>query len=76
MDSYHNNLAIHLVFRLGINLSVGNIQLVGFDHPPVRWGRVQTPEVLALKQESRILQQTTNPVCGLSMMEQVGLCAV
>ena len=34
------------------------------------------PEFLALKQESRILGQTSNPVCGFSMMEQVRLCSV
>ena len=34
------------------------------------------PEFLALKQESRILGHSSNPVCGFSMMEQVRLCAV
>ena len=33
-------------------------------------------EFLALKQESRILGHSSNPVCGFSMMEQVTLCAV
>ena len=33
-------------------------------------------EFLALKHESRILGQTSNPVCGISKMEQVRLCAV
>ena len=33
-------------------------------------------EILALKHESRILGHSSNPVCGLSMMEQVRLCAV
>ena len=33
------------------------------------------PEFLALKQESRILQQSSNPVCGFSMMEQARLHA-
>ena len=32
--------------------------------------------VLALKQESRILGHSSNPVFGFSVMEQVGLCAV
>ena len=34
------------------------------------------PEFLALKQESRILGHSSNPVCGFSMMEQARLCAV
>ena len=34
------------------------------------------PEFLALKQESRILGHSSNPVCGFCMMEQVRLCAV
>ena len=34
------------------------------------------PEVLALKQESRILGHSSDPVYGYSMMEQVRLCAV
>ena len=33
-------------------------------------------EVLALKHESRILGQSSNPVCGFSVMEQVRLCTV
>ena len=33
-------------------------------------------EVLALKQESMILRQSSNPVCGFSLMEQVRLCVV
>ena len=32
------------------------------------------PEFLALKQESRILAHSSNPVCGFSIMEQVRLC--
>ena len=35
-----------------------------------------SPEVLALKHKSRISGQSSNPVCGFSMMEQVRLCAV
>ena len=31
---------------------------------------------MALKHKSRILGHSSNPVCGLSMMEQVRLCAV
>ena len=34
------------------------------------------PEFLAIKHESRILGHSSNPVCGISMMEQVRLCAV
>ena len=34
------------------------------------------PELLALKQESRILRQSSNTASGFSMMEQVRLCAV
>ena len=33
-------------------------------------------DILFLKYDSRILRQSSNPVCGLSMMEQVRLCAV
>ena len=33
-------------------------------------------EFLALKHESSVLGHSFNPVCGLSMMEQVRLCAV
>ena len=33
-------------------------------------------EFLALKHESRILGHSSNPVCGVSMMEQVRLSAV
>ena len=33
-------------------------------------------EFLAQKHESRILGHLSNPVCGVSMMEQVRLCAV
>ena len=33
-------------------------------------------EVLALKHESKIFSQSSNLVCGFSMMEQVRLCAV
>ena len=33
-------------------------------------------EFLALKHERRILGQSSNPVCGFSMMEQVRLCTV
>ena len=33
-------------------------------------------EFLALKQESRIIGHSSNPVCGFSMMELVRLCAV
>ena len=33
-------------------------------------------EFLALKFKSRILGHSSNPVCGLSLMEQVRLCAV
>ena len=33
-------------------------------------------EFLALKHESRILRQSSNPECGFSLMEQVRLCAV
>ena len=69
-------MVIHLVFGLGINLSVGNIQFVGFVHPPERWGRVQTPEVFALKHGSMNLRHSSNLVCGFSMMEQVRLCPV
>ena len=35
-----------------------------------------TSEFFALKQESRILRQSSKPVSGFSMMEQVSLCAV
>ena len=34
------------------------------------------PDFLALKHESMILGQSSNSVCGFSMMEQVKLCAV
>ena len=34
------------------------------------------PEFLALKQESMILGHLSNPVCGFSMMGQVGLRAI
>ena len=34
------------------------------------------PEFLALKHERRILRHSSSPWCGLSMMEQVRLCAV
>ena len=37
---------------------------------------VPKSEFLALKQQSRILGHSSNPVCGFSMMEQVRLCAV
>ena len=33
-------------------------------------------DFLALKHESRILGHSFKPVCGISMMEQVRLCAV
>ena len=33
-------------------------------------------EFLALKHERRILGHSSNPVCGISMTEQVRLCAV
>ena len=33
-------------------------------------------EVLALKHESKIFRQSSNPVCGFSMMEQVRLSYV
>ena len=33
-------------------------------------------DILFLKHESSILGQSSNPVCGFSKMEQVGLCAV
>ena len=33
-------------------------------------------EFLALKHDSNIFRQSSNPVCGFSMMEQVRLCAV
>ena len=33
-------------------------------------------EVLALKHESKIFRQSSNPVYGFSMMEKVRLCAV
>ena len=33
-------------------------------------------DLLFLKHDSRILRQSSNPVCGYSMMEQVRLCAV
>ena len=36
----------------------------------------QLPEFLALKQESRIVGHSSNPVCGFSVIEQVRLCAV
>ena len=35
-----------------------------------------TAEFVALKQESRILVPSSNPVCGFSRMEQVRFCAV
>ena len=35
-----------------------------------------SPELLALKHESRILGHSSNPECGFSMMKQVMLCAV
>ena len=38
--------------------------------------RLSLSELLALKHESRILRQSSNPVCGLSVMKQVRLCAV
>ena len=34
------------------------------------------PDILFLKHNSRILKQSSNPVCGFSMMKQVRLCAV
>ena len=34
------------------------------------------PDVLFLKHECSILRQSSNPVCGFAMMEQVRLCAV
>ena len=34
------------------------------------------PDILVLKHGSSILRQSSNPVCGFSMMEQVTLCAV
>ena len=33
-------------------------------------------DILFLKHASRIFRQSSNPVCGLSLMEQVRLCAV
>ena len=36
----------------------------------------QQPDFLALKQESRILGHSSDPLCGFSMMQQVMLCAV
>ena len=33
-------------------------------------------DILLLKHDSRILGQSSNSVCGFSMMEQVMLCAV
>ena len=33
------------------------------------------PDILFLKHNSRISRQSSNPVCGFSMMEQVGLYA-
>ena len=34
------------------------------------------PDILFLKHDSSILRESSNPVCGFSMMEQVRLCAV
>ena len=36
----------------------------------------QNLESLALKHQSRILEHSSNPVCGSSMLEQVRLCTV
>ena len=33
-------------------------------------------DILFLKHDSRIIRQSSNPVCSFSMMEQVRLCAV
>ena len=33
-------------------------------------------DILIIKHDSRILWQSSNPVCGFSMMEQASLCAV
>ena len=35
-----------------------------------------TSDIVAVKQDSSILKESSNPVCGFSMMEQVRLCAV
>ena len=48
---------------LSLSLSFGDVEVVLSD-------------VLFLKHESSILRQSSNPVCGLSMTEQVRLCAV
>ena len=40
------------------------------------WSSSSSTEFLALKQESRIIRHSSNPVFGASMMEQVRLCAV
>ena len=34
------------------------------------------PDIVALKHASSIFRQSSNPVCGFSMMEQVRLCAI
>ena len=38
--------------------------------------RLLQPDILFLKHACSILRQSSNPVCGFSMMEQVRLCAV
>ena len=37
---------------------------------------ISPPEIYSEDHESSIFRQSSNPVCGLSMMEQVRLCAV
>ena len=43
-----------------------------------RLGRVQQlrADILFLKHDSSIFRQSSNPVCGFSMLEEVRLCAV
>ena len=47
-----------------------------FEHTEFLGNAAGGSEFLALKHMSRILVHYSNPVCGFSMMELVGLCAV
>ena len=56
----------------GIGERAGDALLFVFVLPPIS----SHAEFLALKNESRILGHSSNPVSGFSMMKQVRLCAV
>ena len=51
-------------------------RLPSFAFSPISEQVVRRPDILFLKHASSIFRQSSNPVCGFSMMEQVILCAV